>query len=242
MRPQTTSDPAPGSLGSLGLGHAFRDPALLERALRHRSVGSPNNERLEFLGDALLGAIVAEALWEQWPRATEGQLTRARSELVRESSLAQLARDFGMGELLALGPGEMKSGGKRRDSILADAFEAVIAAVFLDAGWDTCRARVRSAFASRLSQAIERPIPKDSKTLLQEWLQARRLGLPEYELLDTAGPDHDRQFTVRCGIAEPALSENATAGSRKVAEIAAAGLICGQLGIAHQDGAINDGP
>lgn len=223
-----------------GLGHEFRDPALLERALRHRSVGAPHNERLEFLGDALLGAIIAEALWELWPRADEGQLTRARSALVRESSLADLARDFGMGESLALGPGEMKSGGMRRDSILADAFEAVVAAVFLDAGWQVCRAQVRAAFASRLAQVIEKPVAKDSKTVLQEWLQARRLSLPEYELLDATGPDHDRLFTVRCRVGDPECFGDATAGSRKLAETTAAALVCAQLGIAAPEGVINE--
>src|SRR6187549_597972 len=135
-RPQI--DMAPDAFG----GHAFADPGLLAQALTHRSAGSPHNERLEFLGDALLNLIVAEQLYQRWPRADEGAMTRARAELVRESTLARIARELGLGERLTLGPGEMKSGGHRRDSILADALEAVVAAIYLDAGFDACRAVV----------------------------------------------------------------------------------------------------
>lgn len=128
-------------------GHVFRDSSLLERALTHRSAAAANNERLEFLGDALVGAFVAEALYLRWPKAPEGDLTRARAELVRESSLAGLARKLDLGQRILLGPGEMKSGGHRRDSILADALEAVVAAIYLDAGFDACRAAVLPWFA-----------------------------------------------------------------------------------------------
>ena len=139
----------PGA-GPAGDGHVFADPALLERALTHRSAGAVHNERLEFLGDALVGAIVAEALYARWPKAAEGELTRARAELVRESSLATLARKLELGARIQLGPGEMKSGGHRRDSILADAFEAVVGAIYLDAGFEACRAAVLPWFAEAI--------------------------------------------------------------------------------------------
>ena len=132
-------------------GHAFADPALLAQALTHRSAGSPNNERLEFLGDALVNQFVAEALYRHWPKADEGALTRARAELVRESALAAIARTLDMGAKLVLGPGEMKTGGHRRDSILADAVEAVVAAIYLDAGFERCRAVVLPWFDAMIA-------------------------------------------------------------------------------------------
>lgn len=204
-------------------GHVFRDPALLERALTHRSAAPVHNERLEFLGDALVGAIVAEALFIRWPKAAEGELTRARAELVRESSLAALARRLELGARILLGPGEMKSGGHRRDSILADAFEAVIAAIYLDAGFETCRAVVLPWFAEAID-ALPPPhkLGKDAKTRLQEWLQARQLPLPAYTLLSESGEDHAKLFRAECALSDPPLRREGEAGSRRAAEQLAA--------------------
>lgn len=204
-------------------GHVFRDPALLERALTHRSAAAVHNERLEFLGDALVGAIVAEALYARWPKAAEGELTRARAELVRESSLAALARGLELGTRILLGPGEMKSGGHRRDSILADAFEAVVGAIYLDAGFDTCRAVVLPWFAAVI-EALPPPhkLGKDAKTRLQEWLQARQLPLPAYTLLSESGEDHAKLFRTECALSDPPLRREGEAGSRRAAEQLAA--------------------
>ena len=199
------------------------EPALLAQALTHRSAGSPHNERLEFLGDALVSQFVAEALYLRWPRADEGALTRARAELVRESALAGIARTLDIGPRLVLGPGEMKTGGHRRDSILADALEALVAAIYLDAGFDTCRAVVLPWFVP-LMQALPPPnkVGKDAKTRLQEWLQARQRPLPVYALVAEGGDDHARVFRVSCSLAEPALATEGEGSSRRAAEQQAA--------------------
>lgn len=203
-------------------GHRFADLGLLARALTHRSAGAPHNERLEFLGDALLGLIVAEALFTRWPRADEGAMTRARAELVRESTLARIARRLELGPKLMLGPGEMKSGGHRRDSILSDALEAVIAAIYLDAGLDACRLVVLEWLEPELDALTAGKVEKDPKTRLQEWLQARQHPLPGYELLGESGCDHDKTFHVRCIVAEPPVSAEGEGGSRRAAEQQAA--------------------
>jgi ribonuclease-3 len=210
--------------------HRFADDALQRQALTHRSAGNPHNERLEFLGDALLNLIVAEQLYARWPNADEGAMTRARAELVRESTLARIARELGVGERLTLGPGEMKSGGHRRDSILADALEAVIAACYLDAGFDACRALVL-AWYQPLLEALPPPnrVGKDPKTRLQEWLQARGWPLPAYALLAERGDEHDRIFQVRCTLAQPALSAEGEGTSRRAAEQSAAEAILASL-------------
>lgn len=210
--------------------HRFADGALLRQALTHRSAGSPHNERLEFLGDALLNLIVAEQLYQRWPRADEGAMTRARAELVRESTLARIARELGLGERLTLGPGEMKSGGHRRDSILADALEAVIAACYLDAGFDACRALVLSWHAPLLD-AMPSPghVGKDPKTRLQEWLQARGWPLPVYASLAERGDEHDRIFEVSCTLSQPPMSASGEGSSRRAAEQAAAEALLAQL-------------
>jgi ribonuclease-3 len=210
-------------------GHAFRAPGLLAQALTHRSAGTPNNERLEFLGDALLGVIVAEALYARWPGVDEGVLTRARAELVRESSLAALARGFDLGYRLTLGPGEMKSGGHRRDSILSDALEAVVAAIYLDAGFEACRGVVRPWFEPLIDGLQPGRIGKDAKTRLQEWLQARQWHLPHYELLSETGEDHAKTFRVRCVLAERGISAEGEAGSRRAAEQLAAAAVLLEL-------------
>ena len=212
-----------------GFGHSFRDPALLQQALRHRSAGAGHNERMEFLGDALVNLIVAEALHDRWPKADEGELTRARASLVRESALAEIARGLKLGDRLELGPGEMKSGGQRRDSILADALEAVVAAIHLDAGFTACKDAVLPWFEPMLADLPVGKVGKDAKTRLQEWLQARQFARPDYDLLDTSGEDHARSFLVRCRIESPPLSAESAAGSLRAAEQAAAALVLAQL-------------
>ena len=205
------------------IGHPFVRPELLAQALTHRSAGAPHNERLEFLGDALVNLFVAEALYARWPRADEGALTRARAELVRESALAPIARQLDLGALLTLGPGEMKSGGHRRDSILADALEAVVAAVYLDAGFEACRTVVMPWFEAAMD-ALPPPhkVGKDAKTRLQEWLQGRQKPLPVYQLVAESGEDHAKTFRVSCTLVQPALVTEGEGGSRRGAEQAAA--------------------
>lgn len=211
-------------------GHVFADPALLAQALTHRSAGSPNNERLEFLGDALVNQFVAEALYRHWPKADEGALTRARAELVRESALAGIARRLDIGPRLVMGPGEMKTGGHRRDSILADAVEAIVAAIYLDAGFDACRAAVLPWFAP-LIEALPPPnkVGKDAKTRLQEWLQGKQQPLPVYALLHEGGEDHARIFRVSCSLAHPELQTEGEGSSRRAAEQVAAGAMLERL-------------
>lgn len=204
------------------IGHVFSDPDLRQRALTHRSAGSKNNERLEFLGDALVNLIAAEALYTRWPRADEGALTRARAQLVREESLAQLARELDLGDQLELGPGELKSGGFRRDSILADAVEAVIGAIYLDAGFATCRDRVLSWLEPHLHALPDGAPEKDPKTRLQEWLQGRGLALPEYRLLRAEGDDHEKTFHVACITIDPTCEASGDGSSRRQAEQRAA--------------------
>jgi len=212
-------------------GHSFADGGLLTQALSHRSAGSPHNERLEFLGDALLNLIVAEQLYLRWPKADEGAMTRARAELVRESALAAVARNLDLGSRLILGPGELKTGGHRRDSILADALEAVIAALYLDGGFDACRNTVLPWFEPLLSALPPlNQVGKDAKTRLQEWLQARQLPLPAYTLLEESGDDHDKRFRVGCTLAEPPVTSDGVGTSRRAAEQAAAEAALVQLG------------
>ena len=206
-----------------GIGHPFRDPGLLAQALTHRSAGAPHNERLEFLGDSLVNLIIAEALYQRWPQVDEGALTRARAELVRESGLAPIARELDLGARLTLGPGEMKSGGHRRESILADALEALVAAIYLDAGFEACRAVVLPWFEPAMA-ALPPPhkVGKDAKTRLQEWLQGRQKPLPVYALLSESGEEHAKTFQVSCTLAEPHVVTEGEGGSRRAAEQTAA--------------------
>lgn len=212
----------------MALNYRFRDPELAALALTHRSAGKPNNERLEFLGDALLGAFVAEMLYEVHPKATEGELSRLRAQLVNGQVLAEIARGLELGDALKLGPGELKSGGFRRDSILADAFEASLAAVFLDGGLEACRQVVRELFGERIA-TLQRS-SKDAKTRLQEWLQGRGHALPQYELVDSRGEDHAKIFDVRCTVIEPQpCSAEASGFSRRLAEQDAAEIVLAKL-------------
>jgi ribonuclease-3 len=218
--------------------HAFADPGLLAQALSHRSAGAPHNERLEFLGDALLNLIIAEQLYLRWPKADEGAMTRARAELVRESTLAGVARALDIGAKLTLGPGEMKSGGHRRDSILADAVEAVIAAFYLDAGFDACRQAVLPWFEPLLAALPPlHQVGKDPKTRLQEWLQARQRPLPVYSLIEESGDDHDKTFRVGCTLGDQAITTEGRGSSRRAAEQAAA-----EAALQRIETSMNSGP
>jgi len=212
------------------IGHAFNDPGLLQQALTHRSAGTPNNERLEFLGDSIVNMMVAQALYERWPKADEGALTRARAELVREGALAVIARELQLGDRLILGPGEMKTGGHRRDSILADALEAVVAAIYLDAGFAACRTVVLPWFSASMQALPATGNPEKPPTpRLQEWLQARQKALPLYELVSESGDDHAKTFRVRCGVTDPAVSTEGEGASRRLAEQQAAAAALEQL-------------
>ncbi|HEY9110723.1 MAG TPA: ribonuclease III [Rhodanobacteraceae bacterium] len=210
------------------LGYRFNNEALLQLALTHRSAGRPNNERLEFLGDALVNLVVAEMLFDARGRASEGELSRLRAQLVSEPALAARARELQLGEILKLGSGELKSGGFRRDSILADAFEAVVAAVYRDGGYAVCRDWLRSIFAEPLAAAGSPQ--KDPKTRLQEWLQGRRLPLPRYALVAERGDEHSRIFDVVCAIEQPhAARFEGSGGSRRAAEQRAAEAMLASL-------------
>lgn len=213
------------------IGHRFSREELLAQALTHRSAGAPHYERLEFLGDALVNLIVAEALYAYWPHADEGALTRARAELVRESALATIARTLDLGAKLTLGPGEMKSGGHRRDSILADAVEALVGAIYLDAGYEACREVVLPWFEPAIA-ALPPPhkVGKDAKTRLQEWLQARQKPLPVYAMLSESGEEHAKTFRVTCTLQQPPLVTEGEGGSRRAAEQVAAEAALRELG------------
>lgn len=195
---------------------------LSEQALTHRSARGANNERLEFLGDAVVGLVVAELLYERYPKLDEGVLTRMRAHLVCERGLAEVARSLKLGERLQLGPGEMKSGGHRRESILADALEALAAARFFEDGWEACRSVVRAWFEPALDGLRTDDFGKDAKTRLQEWLQARAQGLPEYILIEATGPEHAREFHVQCRVFGRDRPTEGRGGSRKLAEARAA--------------------
>jgi ribonuclease-3 len=200
------------------LGHRFARPDLLAQALTHRSHGSPHNERLEFLGDAVLNCVMAALLFERFPELREGELSRQRANLVRQDTLAAIAQECDLGAHLRLGEGELKSGGSRRPSILADGLEAVIGAVFLDAGFDAARQVVRRLFEPLLAGLDPTASGKDAKTELQELLQARKLPLPAYRLLQTRGEAHAQSFEVECAIPALGIAVAGTGSSRRGAE------------------------
>ncbi|MDA3934295.1 MAG: ribonuclease III [Gammaproteobacteria bacterium] len=204
------------------LGHRFTDTGLLVHALTHSSHSKTHNERLEFLGDSLLGASISMLLFQSHADADEGALSRLRTRLVRGETLAEIARELALGDCLRLGLGERKSGGRLRASILADALEALLAAVYLDAGINAVQAVVERLFQARIDQLPDAESLKDPKTRLQELLQARGLELPQYELLDQSGPDHDRRFTISCRLSAQNQSWQAEAASRRKAEQKAA--------------------
>jgi len=204
------------------LGYEFTDPQLLTLALTHRSARGHNNERLEFLGDSIVNHIIAEALYHQFPASREGDMSRMRASLVKGDTLAELARELQLGDYLQLGPGERKSGGYRRGSILADALEAVVGAILLDSDVEQCRSCVLAWFAPRLQALTCGTADKDAKTRLQEYLQGRGSGLPQYELLGVQGEDHDQQFRVACQLQKPKQAFEGSGSSRRKAEQAAA--------------------
>jgi ribonuclease III len=211
------------------LGHKFAKPELAGQALTHRSHGTPHNERLEFLGDSLLNCAVATLLYERFGRLPEGDLSRLRAALVNQSSLSEVAATLGLGERLRLGEGELKSGGFRRPSILADSVEALLGAVYLDAGFDAVRGVVERLLGERLEGKEGLPVAKDPKTALQEHLQGRKLQLPRYSVQRTEGEAHDQTFTVECRVDDLGLAASGKGASRRAAEQAAAEALLEQL-------------
>ncbi|MGO9444218.1 MAG: ribonuclease III [Thiobacillaceae bacterium] len=205
-----------------GLSYAFKKPSLLRQALTHRSYGTPHNERLEFLGDSVLNCTIAHALFERFPELPEGTLSRLRANLVKQDTLASIAQALTLGDHLLLGEGELKSGGFRRPSILADGLESILGAVFLDGGFDAARSVVLHLFQAKLADIDPAASGKDPKTKLQEWLQAHRHSLPEYQLAGTLGEAHDQEFVVRCVIAALEVSTEGRGRSRRAAEQEAA--------------------
>jgi ribonuclease-3 len=204
------------------LQHRFADPSLLELALTHRSFSAHHNERLEFLGDTVLNLSISQVLYRVLGEMTEGELSRIRANLVRQETLHQLALNLDLGPLIRLGEGELRSGGPRRPSILADALEAVIGAVFLDAGFEAADALVRRLYDQVEINPDMQANTKDAKTQLQEWLQARRKKLPEYKVVDTQGAAHQQTFEVHCLVPDLGLSARGQGTSRRAGEQAAA--------------------
>ena len=213
------------------LGYHFKDQDLMVLALTHRSFAGRNNERLEFLGDSILNFVAAEALFERFTQAREGQLSRLRARLVKGETLAVLARGFDLGEYLRLGSGELKSGGFRRESILADALEALIGAIYLDAGMDVARERVLAWLEGELQSLTLVDTNKDPKTRLQEFLQSRSCELPRYEVVDIQGEPHCRTFVVECQITLLNDKTLGQGGSRRIAEQVAAAAALIALGV-----------
>lgn len=211
------------------IGHHFNDENLLAHALTHRSAGKMHNERLEFLGDSILSFFVADQLFHRFPKVDEGDMSRMRATLVKGETLAQIANEFELGDYLILGPGELKSGGFRRDSILADAVEAIIGAVYLDAGIGACESMLNVWLRERLENIKPGQNQKDAKSLLQEFLQGRQFPLPEYQLLEVSGKAHNQSFTVSCKAEPLGLTCRATGTSRRKAEQAAARLVLDKL-------------
>ena len=204
------------------LGHTFSQPQLLQRALTHRSYAPEHYERLEFLGDSVLGCVIAKYLYSEFPELSEGELSRLRSNLVKESTLVLFAQQLDLGALLNLGEGELKSGGHRRPSILADAVEALLGAIFLDGGYAAAERAVLNLFVPYLAKVDMMTLGKDAKTLLQEYLQARRKALPVYSLLDTLGVAHEQLFQVECAIPALDIRTRGQGTSRRNAEQQAA--------------------
>jgi len=211
------------------LGHSFRKPELYRLALTHRSHGATHNERLEFIGDAVLNCAVAAVLFERFPTIPEGELTRVRASLVNRDTLARLARDLALGSAVMLGGGEVRSGGVERPSILANALEAIIGAVFIDAGFDAARAVIERIYAAEFANLDPATLGKDPKTRLQEWLQARRLAVPEYAVTSVVGEAHAQTFTIECRIPALGVVTTGEGTSRRAAEQVAAAAAYARL-------------
>ena len=200
------------------LGHVFADARLLQEALTHRSFGQPNNERFEFLGDSILNCVIAIALFERFGELREGELSRVRASLVRQDALHRIALDLDLGDCLRLGEGELKSGGSRRPSILADAVEALFAAVFLDAGFAAAKAVVDRLYVPLLAEVDPLKPSKDPKTALQEWLQGRRIPVPTYSMVQVIGEAHAQEFEVACETPKLGVRTLGRGPSRRIAE------------------------
>jgi ribonuclease-3 len=213
-----TADVAPAA----ALGHRFRRPELLRQALTHRSFAAEHNERLEFIGDGVLNCSIALMLYERFPQMSEGELSRMRAALVNRDTLHRHAAALNLGASIRLGEGEIRSGGTSRPSILADALEALFGAIFLDSGFDDAYAAIERLYATEVSGADTHAIAKDPKTRLQEWLQGRRLPVPEYAIVRIEGEAHLQTFEVVCRIPALGVSETGTGPSRRAAEQAAA--------------------
>lgn len=212
------------------LGYRFSDRALLEQALTHRSFGSPHNERLEFLGDSVLGCVVAAELFARFPQLDEGQLSRMRANLVREETLARIAEAQALGSALKLGEGEVEAGAQARASILADSMEALFGAVYLDGGFDAARRVILAAIAEALAATDPAQSLKDAKTRLQEYLQAKRRPLPEYRVVSVQGAAHQQTFEVECRLTDGAARATGSGTSRQRAEQQAAERVIGMIG------------
>ena len=224
MQGSSSSSPGLGGLQKR-LGHEFSALKLLQQALTHRSFSADHNERIEFLGDSVLNLAVADLLYERLGELPEGDLSRARANLVKQETLHQAAATLGLASVLRLGEGEAKSGGHQRPSILADALEAVIGAVYLDAGFEVASALVRRLFKDVQINAQMPAIGKDSKTELQEWLQGRKMNLPIYRIVGTEGAAHKQTFDVECEIIEFRHAERGIGNSRRAGEQAAAAVM-----------------
>ncbi len=217
------------------LQYQFEDAGLFNQALTHKSAAGPNNERLEFLGDAVLDFVISDIVYKVRPDADEGDLSKLRSSLVKDTTLAEIAASLGLGEYLVLGSGERKTGGHRRESILADALEAIFGAVFLDSGYAATKDVIERVFASRLHELPDADDLRDPKTRLQEWLQARKLGLPDYDLVGVSGKAHKQRFEVECTINETSgdtssVTRGESTSRRKAEQKAAAEMLAKLLG------------
>jgi len=217
------------------LGYTFSEADLLAQALTHRSHGSNNNERLEFLGDSILNFVIAEDLYLRFETAQEGKLSRLRAKMVKRQTLAEIAREFELGDYLIMGIGELKSGGFQRDSILSDTLEAIIGAIFLDADLEVVRERIVAWFSSRLDMLSLEKSFKDAKSRLQEFLQARQAALPDYQVVKTEGQSHEQIFYIECRVELLAETAKGKGTSRRVAEQNAASVALVKLGIEHHD-------
>ncbi len=206
------------------LTYSFKNEQLLTQALTHRSYGAQNNERLEFLGDGALNFIIANQLYQRFPKLAEGDLSRLRAQLVKEATLSEIAIVLNLGDALRLGEGEMKSAGWRRPSILADALEAIIGAVYLDSGFEAAQNFVLGLYADKLETIVPKVIDKDPKSLLQELLQSRKMAVPEYTVTHTSGEAHDQKFVVGCLVEKHQIRTVGEGKSRRIAEQQAAEL------------------
>jgi ribonuclease-3 len=216
------------------LGYAFRQPALLRQALTHRSHSIPNNERLEFLGDSILNFVVALRLYERFPKLSEGELSRLRANLVNQASLFEVADLLRIGEAIAFGEGELKSGGFRRPSILADALEAIFGAVFLDGGFGAAEKLISDLFGEKIAALDPKAVAKDAKTQLQEWLQGRKIALPSYQVTTIRGEAHDQTFCIECSVPSLSVKASGEGASRRAAEQAAAAKVFEQIILEHK--------